>query len=214
ASPGLAARPVAVRTRAFEAALPIAGRHEIATSPWIGISLYPDHGQVPTELIKRADTAMYQAKAAGRRTFTRYDDAMDVATRKRATLSAALRKVLDRGELRLAYQPRMALGDSRITGVEALLRWSSDEHGEVAPADFIPLAEESGLILEIGEWVLREACLMLRRWQQHGLDSGLSVSVNVSALQLLRGNFPEVVRQVLEDTGLLARALVLELTES
>ena len=213
-SPDQAERTAREIIMAFEAPLQIDGRHEIATSPSIGISLYPDHGQVPTELIKRADTAMYQAKAAGRRTFTRYDDAMDVATRKRATLSAALRKVLDRGELRLAYQPRMALGDSRITGVEALLRWSSDEHGEVAPADFIPLAEESGLILEIGEWVLREACLMLRRWQQHGLDGALSVSVNVSALQLLRGNFPEVVRQVLEDTGLPARALELELTES
>lgn len=199
---------------AFEAPLQIEGRREIAISPSIGISLYPRHGQVPTELIKRADTAMYQAKAAGRRTFMSYDDAMDVATRKRATLSAALRKVLDRGELRVLYQPRMALADSRITGVEALLRWTSDEHGEVAPADFIPLAEESGLILEIGEWVLREACLMLRRWQQHGVDERLLVSVNVSALQLQRGNFPQVVRRVLHDTGLAPGALELELTES
>ena len=213
-SPDQAERTAREIIMAFEAPLQIDGRHEIAISPSIGISLYPEHGQVPTELIKRADTAMYQAKAAGRRTFMRYDDAMDVATRKRATLSAALRKVLDRGELRLAYQPRMALADSRITGVEALLRWNSDEHGEVAPADFIPLAEESGLILEIGEWVLREACLMLRRWQQHGVDDRFSVSINVSALQLLRGNFPEVVRQVLEDTGVAAGSLELELTES
>ena len=213
-SPDQAERSAREIIMAFEAPLQIDGRQEIAISPSIGISLYPEHGQVPTELIKRADTAMYQAKAAGRRTFMRYDDAMDVATRKRATLSAALRKVLDRGELHLVYQPQMALGDSRITGVEALLRWSSNEHGEVPPTDFIPLAEESGLILEIGEWVLREACLMLRRWQQHGLDSGLSVSVNVSALQLLRGNFPEVVRRVLEDTGLAAGTLELELTES
>jgi len=199
---------------AFEAPLEIDGHQEIAISPSIGISLYPEHGQVPTELIKRADTAMYQAKAAGRRTFMRYDDAMDVATRTRATLSGALRKVLDRGELRLAYQPRMSLADSRITGVEALLRWSSDEHGEVAPADFIPLAEESGLILEIGEWVLREACLMLGRWQQHGLDPTLAVSINVSALQLQRGDFPQVVRQVLQDTGVAPGSLELELTES
>ena len=213
-SPDQAERTAREIIMAFEAPLQVDGRQEIATSPSIGISLYPEHGQVPTDLIKRADTAMYQAKAAGRRTFMRYDDAMDVATRKRATLTAALRKVLDRGELRLVYQPRMALADSRITGVEVLLRWTSDEHGEVAPADFIPLAEESGLILEIGEWVLREACLMLRRWQQHGVDAGLSVSVNVSALQLLRGNFPEVVRRVLEDTGLAAHSLELELTES
>src|SRR5690606_15345800 len=201
-SPDQAERSAREIIMAFEAPLQVDGRQEIAISPSIGISLYPEHGQVPTELIKRADTAMYQAKAAGRRTFMRYDDAMEVAARTRATLSASLRKVLDRGELRLAYQPRMSLADSRITGVEALLRWTSDEHGEVPPADFIPLAEESGQILEIGEWVLREACLMLRRWQQHGVDPALAVSVNVSALQLLRGDFPRVVMQVLQDTGL------------
>jgi diguanylate cyclase (GGDEF)-like protein/PAS domain S-box-containing protein len=197
----------------FEAPLVLDDRQEIAISPSIGISLYPDNAQVPTELLKQADTAMYQAKAAGRRTYMRYDDGMDVAIRQRATISGALRKVLDRGELRLVYQPRLALATSRITGVEALLRWYSDEHGEIAPADFIPLAEESGLILEIGEWVLREACLALRRWHQHGL-SDLSVAVNVSVLQLLRGDFAEVVRRVLVDTGLPPAALELELTES
>ena len=213
-SPAHAERSAREIIMAFEAPLQLDSRQEISISPSIGISLYPDHGQVPTELIKRADTAMYQAKAAGRRTFMLYDDAMDVATRKRATLSGALHKVLDRGELRLAFQPRMALSDSRITGVEALLRWSSDEYGEIPPADFIPLAEESGLILEIGEWVLREACLMRSRWQQHGVDPRLSVSINVSALQLLRGNFPEVVQRILEDTGLAPGLLELELTES
>ena len=197
----------------FEAPLAIDERQEVAISPSIGISLYPDNAQVPTELLKQADTAMYQAKAAGRRTFMRYDDAMEQTIRQRAIVSGALRKVLDRGELRLVYQPRLALADSRITGVEALLRWSSDEHGEIAPADFIPLAEESGLILEIGEWVLREACLALRRWRQHGL-SDLSVAVNVSVLQLLRGDFPDVVRRVLADTGVPPEALELELTES
>ena len=198
---------------AFEAPLLLDDRREIAISPSIGISLYPDHAQVPTELLKQADTAMYQAKAAGRRTFMRYDDAMDVVVRQRATISGALRKVLDRGELHLVYQPRLALGSSRITGVEALLRWSSDEHGEIAPVDFIPMAEESGLILEIGEWVLREACLTLQRWRQHGL-ADLSVSVNVSVLQLLRGDFPEVVARVLADIGMPPSALELELTES
>jgi diguanylate cyclase (GGDEF)-like protein/PAS domain S-box-containing protein len=213
ASPADADRTAREVIMAFEAPLIIDERQEVSISPSIGISLYPDHGQVPTELLKQADTAMYQAKAAGRRTFVRYDDAMDVAIRQRATVSGALRKVIDRGELHLVYQPRLALPDSRITGVEALLRWTSDEHGEIPPAEFIPLAEESGLILEIGEWVLREACLTLRRWRQHGLD-GLSMAVNMSVLQLLRGNFPEVVRRVLADTGVPPGALELELTES
>ncbi|MGH8032073.1 MAG: putative bifunctional diguanylate cyclase/phosphodiesterase [Luteimonas sp.] len=197
----------------FEEPLLMDARQELSVTPSIGISLYPDHGQVPTMLLKHADTAMYQAKAAGRRTFMRYDDAMDVTIRHRATLSGALRKALDRGELRLVYQPRLSLSPSRITGVEALLRWTSHEHGEIGPAEFIPLAEDSGLILEIGEWVLREACLTLRRWHQHGLDH-LSMAVNVSVLQLRRGDFPEVVRRVLDETGLPPTSLELELTES
>ncbi len=198
---------------AFEAPLLPDRGHEITMSPSIGISLYPEHGQTPTELLKRADTAMYQAKNAGRRTFMRYDEVMDASTRERALLSNALRKVLDRGELRLAFQPRLDLARSRIGGVEALLRWHSDEHGEIAPDDFIPLAEESGLILEIGDWVLREACRVMQRWRQQGI-SDLRVSVNVSMLQLNRGDFPDVVRHVLEDTGMPASALELELTES
>lgn len=198
---------------AFEAPLLLDDRIEVAISPSIGISLYPDHAQVPTELLKQADTAMYQAKAAGRRTFVRYDESMDVAIRERATISSALRKVLDRGELRLVFQPRLSLSQARIVGVEALLRWNSPELGEIPPERFIPLAEESGQILEIGEWVLREACLTLRHWQRHGAD-GLAMSVNVSALQLLRGDLPEVVERVLAETGLAPERLELELTES
>ena len=198
---------------AFGAPLLLDDRQEVSISTSIGISLYPDNAQVPTELLKQADTAMYQAKAAGRRTYLRYTDAMDVTIRRRATLSGALRKVLDRGELRLVYQPRLALAHHRIVGVEALLRWRSDEHGDVPPTQFIPLAEESGLILEIGEWVLREACLTLRRWHQHGLE-GLAMSINVSVLQLLRGDFPGVVERVLAETGLPPASIELELTES
>nr|WP_255692477.1 bifunctional diguanylate cyclase/phosphodiesterase [Luteimonas sp. XNQY3] len=198
---------------AFEAPLLLDDRHEVSISPSIGISLYPDHAQVPTELLKQADTAMYQAKAAGRRTFMRYNDNMDLAVRQRATISGALRKVLDRGELRLVFQPRLSVSPPRITGVEALLRWSSPEHGDIPPDEFIPIAEESGLILEIGEWVLREACLVLQRWRQHGMDA-LNVSVNVSVLQLLRGDFVGVVGRVLADAGIPPHLLELELTES
>ena len=198
---------------AFEAPLLLDDRREVSISPSIGISLYPDHAQVPTELLKQADTAMYQAKAAGRRTLMRYNDNMDLAVRQRATISGALRKVLDRGELRLVFQPRLSLSPPRITGVEALLRWSSPEHGDIPPAEFIPIAEESGLILEIGEWVLREACLVLQRWRQHGMDA-LNVSVNVSVLQLLRGDFVGVVGRVLDDMDIPPHLLELELTES
>jgi diguanylate cyclase (GGDEF)-like protein/PAS domain S-box-containing protein len=198
---------------AFGAPLLLDDRQEVSISTSIGISLYPDNAQVPTELLKQADTAMYQAKAAGRRTYLRYTDSMDVTIRRRATLSGALRKVLDRGELRMVYQPRLALAHNRIVGVEALLRWRSDEHGDVPPTQFIPLAEESGLILEIGEWVLRESCLTLRRWHQHGLE-GLAMSINVSVLQLLRGDFPGVVERVLAETQLPPSSIELELTES
>ncbi|WP_158549248.1 EAL domain-containing protein [Lysobacter silvisoli] len=199
--------------RAFEAPLDFDERHDVQISPSIGISLYPDHAQVPTDLLKHADTAMYQAKAAGRRTYMRYTEAMDVEIRRRATISAALRKVLDRNELRLVFQPRLSLPEQRITGVEALLRWRSAEYGDISPAQFIPLAEESGLILDIGEWAMHEACKMLERWRAHGLDQ-LSMSVNVSALQLLRSDLPKVVARALDESGIPAWRLELELTES
>ena len=198
---------------AFDAPLVPQDGQEVSVSPSIGISLYPDHAQVPTELLKRADAAMYQAKAAGRRTWMCYDDSMEASIRRRATLAGALHKALDRGELRVVYQPRQALASGRITGAEALLRWSSPEHGEITPAEFIPLAEENGMILEIGEWVLREACLALQRWRHHGL-SELRMSVNMSVLQVLRGDFAGVVRRVLDDTGVPPESLELELTES
>ncbi|WP_220433188.1 EAL domain-containing protein [Cognatiluteimonas lumbrici] len=198
---------------AFEQPLLLEDHQEIAITPSIGISLYPQNAQTPSELLKQADTAMYQAKAAGRRTWMRYTEAMDVSIRQRATVSAALRKVLDRGELRLVFQPRLALAQSRIVGVEALLRWRGADNIEIPPAEFIPLAEESGLILEIGEWVLREACLATAQWHRQGLP-GLGVSVNVSALQLLRGDFPGVVKRVLEETGLPPGSLELEITET
>lgn len=199
---------------AFDTPLPTGVGSEATMSCSIGISLYPDHGQLPTDLMKHADTAMYQAKAAGRRTFMRYVEEMDAAVRQRASISAALRKVLDRRELYLVFQPRLDLDSSRIVGVEALLRWRSAEHGNVDPSYFVPLAEENGLILDIGEWVLRQACRIVHGWrQQHGLDR-LSVSVNVSALQLLNSDFPSVVQRVLADTALPASALELELTES
>lgn len=198
---------------AFEQPLDMDGRHDVAVSPSIGISLYPDHAQIPTDLLKHADTAMYQAKAAGRRTFMRYTDAMDIEIRARATISAALRKVLDRGELKLVFQPKLSLSQMRVTGVEALLRWSSLEYGDIPPDRFIPLAEETGLILEIGEWAMNEACATLERWRKQGFDD-ISVAVNVSAMQLTRGHLPDVVSRSLAGRDIPPHCLELELTES
>ncbi|MFT4198653.1 MAG: EAL domain-containing protein, partial [Pseudoxanthomonas sp.] len=198
---------------AFAEPLPFGDRLELAVSPSIGISLYPDHAQVPTELLKHADTAMYQAKNAGRRTWALYSEAMDEKTRHRAILASALRRALERDELKLVYQPRLSLQQQRVVGAEALLRWESRELGVIPPGQFIPLAEESGLIVEIGSWALHRACLALRSWRQAGLAQ-MSVAVNVSALQLQRGDLVEVVARVLADTGVDAAGLELELTES
>ncbi|MEO5962148.1 MAG: EAL domain-containing protein [Thermomonas sp.] len=198
---------------AFDEPLLLDDRQEVVITPSIGISLYPEHAQVPTDLLKHADTAMYQAKSAGRHTFMRYSEDMDSNTRRRAGLLGALRRVEERGELRLLYQPQLSLADGRIRRVEALLRWDSAEHGEVMPTQFIPLAEESGMIVAIGEWVLREACNTLADWHRAGFHD-MSMAVNVSAVQLLRSDLPRTVEGILRETGVDARHLELELTES
>lgn len=197
----------------FKAPLEIEGRSDVVISPSIGISLFPDHGLVPTELLKFADTAMYAAKDRGRNTFQLYDRAMDTAARTRARMIAEMRRALDRDEFRLVYQPKMDIASGRITGVEALLRWHSAELGEVGPTAFIPLAEESALIVPIGEWALREACRTLANWHERGHQT-LGMSVNISALQLVRGDLPRIVRDALAETGIPPSALQLELTES
>lgn len=197
---------------AFEQPLEAGDLHDIVISPSIGIALFPDHADTPSDLLKHADTAMYQAKAMGRRTFMRYAGSMEADVRRRASLSAALRKVIDRDELRLVYQPRMHVASGGLVGVEALLRWKSEEFGDVSPAQFIPLAEESGLILEIGEWALRHACVQLQAWRADGVEA--SMSVNVSALQLRRGDLPGVIERTLQETGLPAGCVEIELTES
>ena len=138
---------------------------------------------------------------------------MDSNTRKRASLVASLRRAVERDELRLAYQPQLSLADGRIPCVEALLRWHSPEHGEIPPAQFIPLAEESGMIVAIGEWVLREACSTLADWNQTGLVD-MSIAVNVSATQLLHSDLPRTVERILRETGVDPGQLELELTES
>lgn len=197
----------------FEQPLELDNGQEVLISPSIGVSIYPDHGQIPTDLLKFADTAMYQAKEAGRKTWKTYTEAMDAAARLRATTIAALRKALERNELSLVYQPRMSLGESRIVGVEALLRWHSQELGNVSPAIFIPVAEETGLIHEIGQWVLCEACGQLAAWRREGL-ADLTMGINISVAQLLRGSLVQSLWEVLSVHDLPPHLLELELTES
>lgn len=198
---------------AFLEPLEIGDGYDVTISLSIGISLYPGNGLEPTDLLKSADTAMRQAKAAGRNAFQFYTESLDIQARRLAAIAGALRKALDRGEMRLEYQPRLSLADGRISGVEALLRWQNVEFGNVPPSVFVPLAEESGLIVRLGEWVLREACLTLQRWREHGLND-LAMAVNVSVLQLLRGNMPELLQRVLTESGIPPERLELELTES
>jgi diguanylate cyclase (GGDEF)-like protein len=198
---------------AFTAPLELDERHDVSITPSLGISLYPDHALVPTDLLKFADTAMYQAKADGRNTYQIYNETMDTEARQRAAVISALRKAIERNEFRLVYQPRMSLADGSLTGVEALLRWKSAELGEISPAVFVPLAEESGLILSMGEWVVRAACQQLRDWRKQGF-SELSIGINVSVLQLLRGNLPAFLSEQLRHFGLPAERVELEVTES
>ncbi|MEO8461144.1 MAG: EAL domain-containing protein [Dokdonella sp.] len=198
---------------AFATPLSLDDGHEIAITPSIGISLFPDHGDSAAILLKCADTAMYQAKDQGRNTWLMYADSMDTATKERAIIVDALRRALERNELKLVYQPRLSLETDRITGVEALLRWTSQELGMVSPALFIPLAEETGLIIEIGEWVLREACAQISRWRADGIR-GLIMSINVSMLQLLRGDLTRRLSAILAEFDVPADQIELELTET
>uniref|UniRef100_UPI00293D21E8 EAL domain-containing protein n=1 Tax=Janthinobacterium sp. TaxID=1871054 RepID=UPI00293D21E8 len=198
---------------AFEEPLQLDNGQEVVISPSIGISMYPDHGQSPSDLLKFADTAMYQAKEHGRKTWMVYTDAMDAAARLRATMIGALGKALERNELALVYQPKLSLLDERITGVEALLRWRRPGHGMVSPQAFIPLLEETGLICQVGAWVIAEACRQIGAWLR-GAVGALQISVNVSGQQFNNPDLAGHILRSLDEHGAPADLLELELTES
>ena len=187
--------------------------HEIATSFSIGIALFPHDGHDFATLLKKADIAMYQAKAAGRDTYRLFGDHMDVAALGRHRIRNALHQAVERFEFKLHFQPQVDLASGRVIGAEALLRWTHPELGVVPPVEFIPVAEESGLIVPIGEWVLNEACRQAVAWQAPGRPP-LSVAVNISAVQFARGDLEDTVRRALAASGLAPRLLELELTES
>jgi diguanylate cyclase (GGDEF)-like protein/PAS domain S-box-containing protein len=195
----------------FTQAISIADNEFIVT-PSIGISLYPEHGVDGDTLLKNADTAMYRAKEQGKNTYHYYTFDPVVSGKSRLALEYHLRQALPRDELRLVYQPKMNLTTHEVIGVEALLRWHHPSFGIVSPAEFVPLAEETGLIIPISEWVLREACQQAKRWQEQGL-APFVVSVNLSTLQFQR-DVVSLVDQVLQETQLEGKWLELEITES
>lgn len=179
----------------------------------IGISMYPDDGQDAESLTRHADTAMYQVKAHGRGDFRFYEHDMNVPAVERHSIEGRLCNAVARQEFVLHYQPKINIETGAVIGAEALVRWQHPEKGIVPPAQFVPIAEDSGLIVPIGEWVLREACRQARAWQDAGLRR-LPVSVNISAVELQSNGFFEGVRDTLQETGLEPGYLELELTET
>lgn len=188
-------------------------QHQLVTTTSIGIALYPANGDNAEDLCRHADLAMSFAKRQGPGRVAYFNATMSASGLKRLTLEAGLREALNRSELSLQYQPQFKLSTGEITGFEALLRWNSAEYGEVPPAEFIPLAEETGLITTIGQWVLKTACMQMKRWHDAGLTDG-HIAVNVSALQFAQEDFLETVADVLQQTQLPARHLEIEITES
>lgn len=179
----------------------------------IGVTLFEDNTEGIEEQLKRADLAMYQAKAAGRNTMRFFNSAMQTAVAERAALEGSLHEAIEKEQLRLHYQAQVD-GNARITGVEALLRWNHAERGMVPPNEFIPLAEETGLILPLGQWVLNTACRQLAAWAERPEMAHLSIAINVSARQFHREDFVSQVLEVIKQTGADPSLIKLELTES
>ena len=189
------------------------GKHELHVTPSIGIAMYPDDGDDAETLIKHADIAMYYAKDHGRNNFQFFTQEMNTRIVERQALERSLRGALARREFVLYYQPKVDLETGQMIGAEALIRWQHPVRGLVPPESFVPVAEDSGLIVPIGQWVLGEACRQAREWQAAGLQP-VPVSVNISALEFRSKGFLDGVRRILRETGLDPRLLELELTES
>ncbi len=207
------AASVAERIRINLAELFNFGHHELYTTSSIGIAIYPEDGDSAEELLKNADMAMYYAKRSGGNKFQYFSNRMTEAALRRLNLENHLRKAIERQELTLFYQPFFDIAKTQYCGVEALLRWNSPELGSISPAEFIPLAEETGLIIGIGEWVLIEACRQAKAWIDQGIPFG-RMAVNVSGMQLLYKGFAQQVSNALSETGLEPQVLELELTET
>ena len=189
------------------------GEDEISITASVGVSRYPEDGVDAETLVKHADTALYQAKASGSGSFKFFKAAMNARAVYRRKMAEDLRWALERNEFQLHYQPTIDLKSGAISGVEALLRWTSAKRGAVAPETFLEVAEETGLMLPIGAWVLREACRQAKSWLEDGLPA-VSMAVNISAMHLQDGRFRSEVKKVLEETGLSPAMLELEVAET
>jgi diguanylate cyclase (GGDEF)-like protein len=187
--------------------------NSLVVTPSVGIAICPQDGADADTLLRNADLAMYFAKRKNPGTFAFYEVAMNAAALQRFTIEGQLRGALERNEFTLDYQPQFDVRTGGISGMEALLRWTNDELGAIPPTEFIPVAEETGLILAIGEWVLRSACRQAKAWQDEGLPVG-RMAVNVSGRQFALAEFPSQVAAILQSTGLEASKLELEITES
>ena len=187
--------------------------YEVALTPSIGIAMYPRDGANVTELKKHADVAMYYAKSMGRRGYRFYAESLNENAMKFLQIEGCLRNALSNDEFILHYQPQVCLKSNKIISVEALLRWKSPELGYVTPSDFIPVAEDSGLINELGEWVMRTACFQAKAWLDMGMQD-FRVSVNLSSIQFKRASLLNMIKRALDDSGLPASLLEVELTES
>jgi diguanylate cyclase (GGDEF)-like protein/PAS domain S-box-containing protein len=189
------------------------GQHDLHVTTSIGISVYPEDGQDAEELIENADTAMYQAKENGHQRYRFFKPAMNVRAVERQSLEEGLRRALERQEFELHYQPKVDMKTGEITGAEALIRWAHPVRGKVSPAEFIPVAEDCGLILPIGRWALKKACWQARTWLDAGLPLG-TIAVNISAKEFREEHFLENIFEILKETDLDPKLLELELTES
>ena len=188
-------------------------QHELAATCSIGIAIYPYDGEDFETLSKNADAAMYRVKQTGRNAFRFFTPEMQAHSARALQLGNALRQALPRGQLQLHYQPQILIQDGHVTGAEALLRWQHPELGAISPAEFIPIAEDSGQIIQIGEWVLRTAIKQLKDWMDGGLPP-IVMAVNLSAAQFRQPNLPELVTGILDEVGLPHKYLELELTEA
>lgn len=187
--------------------------YELFTSASIGIAVYPDDTPDPESLLKNADMAMYEAKRLGKNTYAFHDDRLDALTRRRLQIDTEIRQALSRNEFSIHYQPQLDLTHGVLYCAEALLRWNNPSLGDVPPEEFISVAEDNGMIVAIGEWVLRSSCTQAALWHRQDFPIK-NVAVNVSALQFMKPNFIELVRSALQDSGLSAASLELEITES